>query len=287
MIRSMTAFSRQQGQFPWGTAVWELRSVNHRYLEPSFKLPESMRAIEPALRDKLRKQLNRGKVESALRLQFHNNEASGIQVNQDLLAQLIAAGEAVQSALKSPAAINPLEVLQWPGILSENSLDSDELQEQVLALFQETLEQLITTREREGAELKAIIEQRLDAIDAITEAVRKQMPLILEAQQQKIMRIMPFLMPIMLYSAPSGLTLYICASTGAGIIDSYIVRKHVKELEASGKLFEKKKRKPGGIMHRLQMAAEQAQQAQQQKAQQQNAKGEKNRGPQNFKKRKR
>ena len=106
-----------------------------------------------------------------------------------------------------------------------------------------------------------------------------------QAQQQKIMRIMPFLMPIMLYSAPSGLTLYICASTGAGIIDSYIVRKHVKELEASGKLFEKKQRKPGGIMHKLQMAAEQAQQAQQQKAE--GGKGEQNRGPQNFKKRKR
>lgn len=107
-----------------------------------------------------------------------------------------------------------------------------------------------------------------------------------QAQQQKIMRIMPFLMPIMLYSAPSGLTLYICASTGAGIIDSYIVRKHVKELEAAGKLFEKKERKPGGIMHRLQMAAEQAQQAQQQKAQG-GGKDDKNRGPQNFKKRKR
>jgi YidC/Oxa1 family membrane protein insertase len=103
-----------------------------------------------------------------------------------------------------------------------------------------------------------------------------------QAQQQKIMRIMPFLFPIMLYSAPSGLTLYICASTAAGIIDSYIVRKHVKELEASGKLFEKKQPKPGGLMHRLQLAAAKAQEQAQQRAEA-GPQG-KNRGPQQFKK---
>ena len=108
-----------------------------------------------------------------------------------------------------------------------------------------------------------------------------------QAQQQKIMRFMPFLMPIFLYSAPSGLTLYICASTFAGIVDSYIVRKHVKELKESGKLFEKKERKPGGIMHRIQMAAEQAQKTQQERAEGSTDRPDKNRGPQNFKKRKR
>ena len=104
-----------------------------------------------------------------------------------------------------------------------------------------------------------------------------------QAQQQKIMRIMPFLFPIMLYSAPSGLTLYIFASTAAGIVDSYIVRKHIKELEASGKLFEKKPPKPGGLMHRLQMAAQKAQQTQQDRAKQ----ADPNRGAQQYKKRKR
>lgn len=186
MIRSMTAFARQQGQFSWGTAVWELRSVNHRYLEPSFKLPDTMKSLEPLLRDKLRKQLSRGKVESLLRLQLNNGSSGAISIDQNLLAQLIAAGEAVQSGLKQAAPINPLEVLQWPGILNEQGPDSETMQEQTLALFQETLELLIGTREREGAELKTIIEQRLDAISVITEAVGKQMPLILDAQKQKI-----------------------------------------------------------------------------------------------------
>lgn len=102
-----------------------------------------------------------------------------------------------------------------------------------------------------------------------------------QAQQQKIMRIMPFLMPIFLYSAPSGLTLYICASTFAGIVDSYIVRKHIKELEASGELFKKKEPKPGGLMHKLSTMAEEAQKRQAEAAKQQG------RGPQPNKKRKR
>ena len=186
MIRSMTAFARQQHDFAWGTAVWELRSVNHRYLEPSFKLPDNAKSLEPALRDKLRKQLSRGKVESLLRLQLNTSSNSTISVDQDLLVQLIAAGEAVQAGLKQPAAINPLEVLQWPGILTEQGPDTDTMQEQTLALFQQVLELLIDTRQREGSELKTIIEQRLDAIDAITTAIRQQMPLILDAQKQKI-----------------------------------------------------------------------------------------------------
>lgn len=103
-----------------------------------------------------------------------------------------------------------------------------------------------------------------------------------QATQQKIMRIMPLMFPIFLYSAPAGLTLYICASTMAGIVDSYIVRKHVKELEESGELFKPKEHKPGGFMDKLQKMAE-AKQAQMQEAKQQ----QQNKGPQNYKKRKR
>ncbi|MEM9021365.1 MAG: membrane protein insertase YidC [Planctomycetota bacterium] len=104
-----------------------------------------------------------------------------------------------------------------------------------------------------------------------------------QAQQQKIMRIMPFLMPFFLYSAPAGLTLYICASTFAGIVDSYLVRKHVKELEESGELFKKKDPKPGGLMDKLSKLAEEAQKRQAEAAKQQ----DKNRGPQQNKRRKR
>ncbi|MFN3167646.1 MAG: membrane protein insertase YidC [Phycisphaeraceae bacterium] len=104
-----------------------------------------------------------------------------------------------------------------------------------------------------------------------------------QATQQKIMRFMPLLFPFFLYSAPAGLTLYICASTAAGILDSYIVRKHVKQLEESGELFKPKQRKAGGFMDRLQKAAEaKAKQIEEAKKHQQP-----NKGPQNYKKRKR
>ncbi|HEB28390.1 MAG TPA: YicC family protein [Porticoccus sp.] len=187
MIRSMTAFARQPSQHDWGSLVWEIRSVNHRYLEPGFKLPESLRRLENNLREKLRNGLNRGKIECSLRLQVLAGSSSAqLTINNDLLKQIISAGEAVQNQLQQPSALNPLQLLQWPGVMSEPETDSDMICEQALALFQVSLEQLIESREREGAVLKQFIEQRLDTIADITVAVRQQLPVILAAQRQKL-----------------------------------------------------------------------------------------------------
>ncbi len=187
MIRSMTAFARQASQHDWGSLIWEIRSVNHRYLEPSFKLPESMRRLENDLRERLRKTLSRGKVECSLRVQFQaGGGSSQLSINTELLTQLISAGESVQQQLNEPSALNPLQLLQWPGIMSEPETDSDLMCEQALALFQVTLEQLVESREREGAALKLFIEQRLDTIGDITAAVKQQLPKILQAQRQKL-----------------------------------------------------------------------------------------------------
>lgn len=187
MIRSMTAFARQTVQQEWGTLVWEIRSVNHRYLEPSLKLPESMRHLENKLREKLRNTLKRGKVECSLRLQTQTTNNTGqLNVNAALLEQLIAAGETVQNKLQQPAALNPLELLQWPGIITEPDTDKDMICEQALSSFQAALEQLVASREREGAALKQFIEQRLDNIADITCAVKQQLPSILQAQRTKL-----------------------------------------------------------------------------------------------------
>lgn len=187
MIRSMTAFARQASQHDWGSLIWEIRSVNHRYLEPSFKLPESMRRLENDLRERLRKTLSRGKVECSLRVQFQaGGGSSQLSINTELLTQLISAGESVQQQLNEPSVLNPLQLLQWPGIMSEPETDSDLMCEQALALFQVTLEQLVESREREGAALKLFIEQRLDTIGDITAAVKQQLPKILQAQRQKL-----------------------------------------------------------------------------------------------------
>lgn len=187
MIRSMTAFSRQAGQYDWGSLVWEVRSVNHRYLEPSFKLPESMRILEAGLREQLRQQLSRGKVECTLRMQNQPVAGDdGLQINSTLVKALVASGENIGKLIDNPAPIDPLKILQWPGVIGEASLDIETLQEQAMSVFRESLAQLIESREREGAELKLFIEQRLDSIDTITLAVRKQLPEILSAQKQKL-----------------------------------------------------------------------------------------------------
>ncbi|WP_339668971.1 YicC/YloC family endoribonuclease [Dasania marina] len=187
MIRSMTAFARHSSQQDWGTLVWELRSVNHRYLEPSLKLPDTMRALEPAMRDKLRKQLSRGKVECGLRFQLQNHSANEqLNINQDLLAQVIGASESIQQQLQQPAPLDALQLMQWPGVLEASDIDSELIQQQALVAFDAALSQLNESRAREGAELKQIIVQRLDAIAEITAAVREQMPQILAAQKSKI-----------------------------------------------------------------------------------------------------
>ena len=187
MIHSMTAFSRQTSQQDWGTLVWELRSVNHRYLEPSFKLPESMRGLEPLIRDKLRKQLNRGKLECALRLHIQREtDDAELSINQSMLRQVIEATESISDKLKQAAPIDPLRLLEWPGILNEGSIDQELIQKQALEQFSLALTQLIESRAREGSELQTMIEQRLDAIDAVTSDVREKMPLILAAQKAKM-----------------------------------------------------------------------------------------------------
>lgn len=187
MIRSMTAFSRQASQQDWGSLVWELRSVNHRYLEPSFKLPDSMRSLEPQIREKLRKQLSRGKLECALRIQIQQDANNAeLSINRSILRQVITASETVFGELNSPAPLDPLRILQWPGVLNESDVDQEQIQQQAIEQFSSALNQLIESREREGADLKVMIEQRLDSIDNITQAVREQMPTILNAQKTKI-----------------------------------------------------------------------------------------------------
>lgn len=186
MIQSMTAFSRLGQQADWGTVVWEIRSVNHRYLEPSFKLPENLRSLENSLRETLRKQLNRGKVECILRLQLGAGARQRIQVDKEVLSQVVGLGEAIQSQLKDPGGINPLQLLQWPGVISEAETDSDKITAVALESFQKALQQLQESRKREGEQLKAFIQQRLTTISEITAAIRQQLPAILDAQRQKL-----------------------------------------------------------------------------------------------------
>ncbi|MGA6176062.1 YicC/YloC family endoribonuclease [Delftia sp. zbq_16] len=181
----MTAFARVEGAGANGTLSWELRSVNHRYLEPHLRLPEAFRDLEGAVREGLRQGLSRGKVECTLRF---NEESGGksLQVDSDRASQLIAAAEQVAALIQQPAPLNPLEVLAWPGVLVADAADPQALNAAALTLFEQALTELKNGRAREGAELAKLLNERLDGIQDEVAALRVLIPEMLANQRQKI-----------------------------------------------------------------------------------------------------
>ena len=186
MIHSMTAFARAEQAGANGTLSWELRSVNHRYLEPHLRLPESFRDLEGAVREALRNGLSRGKVECTLRFS-DDNAGKALQVDLERAAQLVAAAESVAGLIKQPAALNPLEVLGWPGVLVADAADPQALNQNALSLFSQALNELKQSREREGAELAKLLNERLDSILEQVVALRELVPQMLAGQRQKIL----------------------------------------------------------------------------------------------------
>lgn len=187
MTRSMTAFARQEAEHSWGSLVWEIRSVNHRYLEPHLRMPESLRELEGSLRERLRKKLSRGKVECTLR--FHPEaQAQQLTVNTEFAKELIEAADQVAALSLSgnTQPMNPLDVLRWPGVLQDAQIDMDLVKTEALALFGNALDDLLAGREREGTELNLLIEQRLVSISEIVTEVRSKLPQILQAQRDNL-----------------------------------------------------------------------------------------------------
>ncbi|MES3006680.1 MAG: YicC/YloC family endoribonuclease [Pseudomonadota bacterium] len=184
MLLSMTAFARKQTNCGRGVLVWEIRSVNHRYLEPGFRLPDALRSLEPAIRDALRKHISRGKVDCQLRLECDDKGHSALQIDEDAVTRLNDASGQILSLTGGGPALTVMEILKWPGVLRESDAVPEDLEEKALALFNETLTDLIHTRQREGQELFGFISKRIDAVREIVDTVRVRMPEILARQQQ-------------------------------------------------------------------------------------------------------
>ena len=187
MTSSMTAFSRQQQEQEWGSLTWEIRSVNHRYLETSVRLPESFRALENGVRDAVRKRLARGKVECALRFQSEAKISSDLHLNTKLIQQLVQANIEIEQITGTSISLNNMEVLRWPGVIEEQDFDKTSIEKQALSLFSAALDDLVATRAREGAELQGFIQQRIDSVRKIVVSIRNKMPEILARQKQNIL----------------------------------------------------------------------------------------------------
>lgn len=160
MIRSMTAYAGNETQIGDSTINCELRSVNHRYCDITLKLPDHLRFIEADLRAIIAAKINRGKVECSLSYRKQAKHAQGYNVNIDAVTALLAATDQIEEHMLAPLSFSALDVLSFPGIQQEPNPDKTHLNEEITHLVKQTLAQMLEVREREGAQLKALIEER-------------------------------------------------------------------------------------------------------------------------------
>ena len=176
MIASMTGFARREASGDWGTLVCELRSVNHRFLEAAFRLPDELRSTEGELRTRLAQKLRRGKVDCTMSYRRPSGVGGTLEVDARALERLSHAAQTVARSLHGPTTVNVLEVLRWPGVLQEQAADGEPLLTAAGALFAATLDELSATRAREGQRLRELLEQRCGALEALVAAVRTRVP---------------------------------------------------------------------------------------------------------------
>jgi uncharacterized protein (TIGR00255 family) len=186
MIQSMTAFARAQGQGKWGTAVCELRSINHRYLEMSVRLPDTLHELEVLIRERVRHHLKRGKIECHIRYIPGDVTGSEIIINTHLAEQLCRANDTVAQMLKHAAPVNTMDILHWPGILQIAEVDLEIIQDEILALMEKGLQELVEARLREGAELKVLFLQRLESMKTELGKVRQHLPELIKGQRERL-----------------------------------------------------------------------------------------------------
>lgn len=188
MARSMTAFARQELVRDWGTLTLELRSVNHRYLDVSLRVPEDFRNLEPKIREKIAAKLTRGKVDVGLRFSRTEMSRGEIVIDKELVQQISTACREIDHILYNPEGISSLELLRWPGVIKSPVLDSTELNAALFELLDVTLSDMLEARTREGEKLSDLIQQRCQSILKVVEDVKKRLPEIMQAWHEKLVK---------------------------------------------------------------------------------------------------
>jgi uncharacterized protein (TIGR00255 family) len=177
MIRSMTGFARRERQGPWGTLTCEIRAVNHRYLELSLRMPEDLRALENDARQALSAALRRGKVDAGLYLRGTPAQTAAIEINRPLVEQLArTAADVAGLAGGSLAAVSPLELLRWPGVIRETEKDLQPVLATALDLVRETAQELNDSRAREGARIREMLLSRCEQLQQSVGQLRARLP---------------------------------------------------------------------------------------------------------------
>jgi uncharacterized protein (TIGR00255 family) len=185
LIRSMTAFARLQQSNDAGSITWELRSVNHRYLEPGLKLPDEFRQLEPEIRKLLGQTLSRGKVDLLLRYKIDAQQQTQIALNENILRSLREVEQKVLNIVHEGSKLSVGDILGWPGVISEGERDLSSLHQLALTCLEAVLEQLQQSRETEGAALEEMIRSRCQQVSDIVVEVRKHRPEMMTALREK------------------------------------------------------------------------------------------------------
>ncbi len=172
----MTGFARREVSGPWGTLVCELRSVNHRFLEAGFRLPDELRQAESELRQQLAKEIKRGKVDCSMSYRRAQAADTALEVDEQALERLTSRIRDVGRLLPDSHMVNVLDVLRWPGVLRDESNVGEELLLAARRLFGATVEDLVAARAREGVRLRELLEQRCGVLDALVAQVRVRLP---------------------------------------------------------------------------------------------------------------
>ncbi|MDX1455609.1 MAG: YicC/YloC family endoribonuclease [Gammaproteobacteria bacterium] len=185
MIYSMTGFARQESRGDFGLLTMEMRSVNHRYLEMQFRLPEEFRPLETAIREKVTAALGRGKLDISLRWERDAGETKALDVNEPLVRQIRDVHGKVSRLIGTEQELRASEVLRWPGVIQEADTDLEPLHAAALALLDDTLAALKEARAGEGARMRELLLTRLDGVSGIVGDVRQLMPTIREQLRAK------------------------------------------------------------------------------------------------------
>jgi uncharacterized protein (TIGR00255 family) len=185
MIYSMTGYAAVTRDLPLGTLNLELRSVNHRYLDVSFRAPEEFRAFEPAMREQLGAKLTRGKLECRIGFNRAPTAPSVLELNAAMFARLVQLNSQVRHALPDAAALSVADVLRWPGMFGADTLPLDELREAALSLLSQALDEFTASRAREGDKLKALILERVAKMEVLATDIAPRIPQLVVAQQEK------------------------------------------------------------------------------------------------------
>jgi uncharacterized protein (TIGR00255 family) len=181
----MTAYARITEENSWGSITCELRSVNHRFLEVGFRMPDVLRESETALRDMARKKLTRGKIDCSVQIAFNHSDA-GSTLDLEVAQSHIEIAQAIANKLSDAAPISAVDIMQLPGVIKDASIEASQVNKAGKKAFDLALDQMLEGREREGAKLAEMVEQRLAGIESQIAIVRENLPEILQQQRTRL-----------------------------------------------------------------------------------------------------